>query len=60
MALARAIVEFIAEKIKAKTLFATHYHELTELEGKIPGIVNYSVAVYETSNGVVFLKKIVR
>ncbi len=60
MALAKAILEYIAIKIKAKTLFATHYHELTQLEWKIPGISNWSVAVYETSDQVVFLKKIVR
>ena len=45
MSIARAVVEFINEKIKAKTLFATHYHELIELEDQEAGIKNYSVAV---------------
>ncbi len=60
MALAKAILKFIAENIQCKTLFATHYHELIELEWKIKGVSNWSVAVYETENEVVFLKKIVR
>ncbi len=59
MAIAQAIVEYIAQKLKAKTLFATHYHELTELEKKYPQIKNYSAAVYESGSDVVFLKKIV-
>jgi DNA mismatch repair protein MutS len=44
----------------AKTLFATHYWELTQMEGKIPGAVNYNVAVHESPDGIVFLRKIVR
>ncbi len=60
MALARAILEYIVEKIKSKTLFATHYHELIELEWQLKWVSNWSVAVYETSNEIVFLKKIVR
>lgn len=61
LSIAWAVVEYIADKKKlgAKTLFATHYHELTELEGKIPGLNNYCVAVKENGNDVVFLRKIV-
>ena len=44
----------------AKTLFATHYHELTELEGKIPGVNNYCIAVRENGEDIVFLRKIVK
>lgn len=43
----------------AKTLFATHYHELTELEGKIPGVNNYCIAVREQGDDIVFLRKII-
>ena len=46
--------------IGAKTLFATHYHELTELEGKIDGVNNYCIAVKEKGDGIVFLRKIVK
>lgn len=60
MALAREIVVYIAEKIKAKTLFATHYHELVALEWQVPWVQNYSVDVYEKDKEVVFLKKIVK
>jgi len=55
MALAQAIIEYIAVNIKAKTLFSTHYHELTFLESKLPGIVNKNVAVYEENDKVTFL-----
>ena len=60
LAIAWATVEYIAdlEKIGAKTLFATHYHELIELEEKIPGVKNYSVAVKERGDDVIFLRKI--
>ncbi len=62
LALAWAIVEYIADRklIGAKTLFATHYHELTELEGKIDGVNNYCIAVKEKEDGIVFLRKIVK
>jgi DNA mismatch repair protein MutS len=59
MSIARAVVEFINEKIKAKTLFATHYHELIELESLLEGVKNYSVAVKERGNDIVFLRRIV-
>ena len=61
LSIAWAVAEYIADKEKcgAKTLFATHYHELTELEEKIEGIKNYSVAVKEKGEDVIFLRKIV-
>lgn len=62
LSIAWAITEYIADKelIGAKTLFATHYHELSELEGKIDGLVNYMVEVKEVGDDVVFLHKILR
>lgn len=57
ISIAWAVCEFLIEK-KIKTLFATHYWELTELENKFQGIKNYNVAVQETSSGIVFLRKI--
>lgn len=59
ISLAWSIVEYIQEHIRAKTLFATHYHELTELEEKYPNIKNYSVDVNEDGETIVFLRKIV-
>jgi DNA mismatch repair protein MutS len=60
ISIATAITEYIHDKIKAKTIFATHYHELTELEEKFDSILNYRIEVEERSNSVVFLRKIVR
>lgn len=62
MSIAWAVVEHISNRryLGAKTLFATHYHELTELEGKIPGVKNYCVAVKESGENIIFLRKIVR
>ena len=62
MSIAWAVVEHISNRryLGAKTLFATHYHELTELEGKIPGVKNYCVAVRESGDNIVFLRKIIR
>ena len=60
MSIARAVVEYTAKKIGAKTLFATHYHELTELEGETEGVVNYNIAAKKRGNDVVFLRKIVK
>lgn len=59
LSIAWAIVEYIHSHIKAKTLFATHYHELIDVVEKLPRGKNYSVAVQETSSGMVFLRKIV-
>jgi DNA mismatch repair protein MutS len=61
LAIARAVVEYIHNnpKIRAKTLFATHYHELTELARYLPHVRNYNVAVAEEGNKVIFLHKIV-
>lgn len=59
ISLAWSIVEFIHDRIGAKTLFATHYHELTDLENKYDTIKNYSIAVKEDGDNIVFLRKIV-
>ncbi len=60
LSIAWSVVDFIAKELQAKTLFSTHYHELTELEGRIEGIKNYRVSVKEYNNSVIFLRKIVR
>lgn len=60
LALTRAILEYLVTTIKAKTLIATHYHELIQLEETHPGVKNYSVSVYETDKEVIFMKKIVK
>ena len=60
LSIAWAVIEYLAKNFKAKTLFATHYHELTELEGVIDGIKNYRIAVKEIDDNIVFLRKIVR
>lgn len=62
LSIAWAVVEHIADKNKigARTLFATHYHELTELEDKIEGVKNYCIAVKEKGEDVIFLRKIIR
>ena len=62
LSIAWAVVEHISNPklIGAKTLFATHYHELTELEGTIPGVNNYCIAVKEQGDDIVFLRKIVK
>ena len=59
MAIAAATIEYVCERIKAKTLFATHYHELQEWEDKYEGVKNYSVAVKEKGEEVIFLRKII-
>ena len=61
LSIAWAVVEHITDKTKcgAKTLFATHYHELTELENKIEGVKNYSIAVKEKGEDIIFLRKII-
>ena len=62
MSIAWAVVEYVSnpKTLGAKTLFATHYHELTELEGSLPGVNNYCIAVKEQGDEIVFLRKIVR
>ena len=62
LSIAWAVIEHIANTrlLGAKTLFATHYHELTELEGKLSGVNNYCIAVKERGDDIVFLRKIVR
>ncbi len=62
LSIAWAVMEYIADKkqIGAKTLFATHYHELTELEGKLPGVKNYCITVKEEGEDIIFLRKIKR
>ena len=62
LSIAWAVIEHIADKklLGAKTLFATHYHELTELEGTMEGVNNYCIAVKEKGDDIVFLRKIVK
>jgi len=58
LAIAWAVVEHLSSETKARTLFATHYHELTELADLLPGIQNVHVSARETSTGIVFLKRV--
>jgi DNA mismatch repair protein MutS len=60
LSIAWSVVDYICRKIGAKTLFATHYHELTELEGKLRGVKNYCVSVKEHGDDIIFLRKIIR
>lgn len=62
LSIAWAVLEYISDRFKcgAKALFATHYHELTELEGKLDGVKNYRIAVKEVGDDIVFLRKITR
>lgn len=62
LSIAWAVVEYISSKdlLGAKTLFATHYHELTELEGKLEGVNNYCISVKESGDDIVFLRKIIK
>ncbi len=62
LSIAWAVVEYIGDTkiLGAKTLFATHYHELTELEGKLNGVNNYCIAVKEQGDDIVFLRKIIK
>ncbi|MCR5705103.1 MAG: DNA mismatch repair protein MutS [Eubacterium sp.] len=61
LSIAWAVAEYISDKkiLGAKTLFATHYHELTELEGTLPGVHNYCISVKEQGDDIVFLRKII-
>ncbi len=58
LSIAWAVIEYIVKKIGAKTLFATHYHELSELEGKLDGVKNYKICVKEENGNIIFLRKI--
>jgi DNA mismatch repair protein MutS len=62
LSIAWSVIEFISdrERMGCRTLFATHYHELTELEGKITGIMNYCISVKEKGDDIIFLRKIIR
>ena len=62
MAIARAVLEYCADKrrLGAKTMFATHYHELSALEGEVPGVRNYNITAKKQKGELVFLRKIVR
>lgn len=62
MSIARAVLEYVNDKKKigAKTLFATHYHELTEIEGEIPGVLNFNTSVKKRGDDITFLRRIVR
>ncbi len=61
MSIARAVLEYVADKkrLGAKTLFATHYHELTEMENELDGIKNYNIAVKKRGDDIIFLRRIV-
>lgn len=60
VSIAWAVSEYIAKEIGAKTIFATHYHELNKMEDKIKGVINYQVAVQETQDRVIFLHKVIQ
>ena len=61
MAIARAVLEYAADRkrLGAKTLFATHYHELTDMEQTLPGVKNFNIAVKKRQGDMIFLRKIV-
>ena len=60
LSIAWAVVEHMVKKVKCKTLFATHYHELTTLEETLPGVINFRVAVKKRGDDITFLRKIIR
>ena len=62
MSIARAVLEYVQDQklVGAKTLFATHYHELTEMEGLLAGVKNYNIAVKKRGDDITFLRRIVR
>ncbi len=60
IAIAQAIIEYISQKIQARCLFATHYHELTKLAEHLPGISNYNMACQKNNNSIIFLHKIIK
>lgn len=59
LSIAWSVIEHISKLLKSKTLFSTHYHELTELEGKIKGVKNYRIAVKEEGEDIIFLRRVV-
>ncbi len=59
MSIARSVLEYISRRIKARTLFSTHYHELTTLEGELPGVKNYTISVKEKGREVIFLRQVI-
>ena len=60
VAIASAVLEHIHDKIRARCLFATHYHELTRMDNILPAIVNYTIAINETNNKITFLHRIIK
>jgi DNA mismatch repair protein MutS len=60
MSMAQAVIEYVVKKIKAKTMFATHYHELTRLDKVFDSIKNYNVAAKKKNNEIIFLRKILK
>ena len=59
LGIAWAVVEYLAENVRAKTLFATHYHEMTEMPQQFDGIVNYNIAAKKKGDEIIFLRKII-
>ena len=60
LSIAWSVIEYISKHLSSKTLFSTHYHELTELEGVLEGTKNYQISVKEFNNSIIFLRKIIR
>lgn len=60
LSIAKAVLEDVTSRIRCKTLFSTHFHELTELEGTLEGAINYKIAAAEKDKGIIFLHKIMR
>jgi DNA mismatch repair protein MutS len=60
LSIAWAVLEYVINQLGSRTMFATHYHELTELEGKIPGVKNYCVSINKKGDEIVFLRKVKR
>ncbi len=60
LSIAWSVLEYVIHQLGSRTMFATHYHELTELEGKIPGVKNYCVSIHKNGDEIVFLRKVKR
>ncbi len=60
LSIAWSIIEYLSKDLSAKTLFSTHYHELTELEGQLRGVKNYKMSLKEFNNNIIFLRKLMR